>query len=210
MKQVLSVLALAAVSSLAIPALAQTPSQSSNPGTYTEGSGTFFTAAASGALESPPNASPGMGTFKLDVGTQSMSVDVAFNNLISQTSASHIHCCTSSAFSGDSSVAVPFTDFPTGVTSGTYTHTFSLSDTATYDPGFIKANGGTVQSATTALLNGIAANEAYVNIHSTEFPNGEIRGWLVAAPIPEPGEWAMLGIGVGGLLWMGRRRRLEL
>ena len=218
MKLVLSVLALAAASSLAVPALAQaaTPSSgggssgSTAPGAYTEGAGTFFTASASGALESPPNASPGTGLIKVDVGSQSMSVDVAFNNLISPTSEAHIHCCATTAFTGTAPVAVPFTDFPTGVTSGNYTHTFVLGSDSTYDPGFLKSNGGTAQSATTALLNAIAANEAYVNIHSTEFPNGEVRGWLVAAPIPEPAEWAMLGIGVGGLLWMGRRRRTEL
>ena len=210
MKLVLSVLALAAASSLVVPAVAQTTTPSSSPGAYTEGAGTFFTANAAGALESPPNASPGIGLIKVDLGNTSMSADVAFKNLISPTSDAHIHCCATSAFTGNAPIAVPFTDFPTGVTNGTYSKTFSLSDTATYDPGFLSANGGTPQSATTALLNAIAANEAYVNIHSTEFPNGEIRGWLVAAPIPEPGEWAMLGIGVGGLLWMGRRRRTEL
>jgi hypothetical protein len=210
MKLVLSVLALAAASSLVVPAVAQTTTPSSSPGAYTEGAGTFFTANASGALEVPPNASPGASLIKVDVGSQSMSVDMGFNNLISPSSAAHIHCCTTAAFTGTASIAVPFDNFPTGVTSGTYAKTFSLSDAATYDPGFLKSNGGTAESATTALLNAIAANEAYVNIHSTEFPNGEIRGWLVAAPIPEPGEWAMLGLGVGGLLWMGRRRRMEL
>lgn len=210
MKLVLSVLALAAASSLVVPAVAQTTTPSSSPGAYTEGAGNFFTANAAGALESPPNASPGIGVVKVDVGNTSMSVDVAFKNLISPTADAHIHCCATTAFTGNAPIAVPFTDFPTGVTNGTYTKTFSVSDAATYDPGFLKSNGGTAEGATTALLNAIAANEAYVNIHSTEFPNGEIRGWLVAAPIPEPGEWAMLGIGVGGLLWMGRRRRLEL
>jgi len=210
MKQILSVLALAAASSLAVPALAQAATPSSSPGAYTEGAGTFFTANASGALENPPNASPGASMIKVDVGKQTMSVDVAFSNLISPSSAAHIHCCTSSAFTGTAPIAVPFPDFPTGVTSGNYTNTFSLSADSTYEPSFLKSNGGTVDAATTTLLNAIAANEAYVNIHSTEFPNGEIRGWLVAAPIPEPAEWAMLGLGVGGLLWMGRRRRLDL
>jgi hypothetical protein len=204
MKQVLSVLALAAASSLVIPALAQTTTQSSSPGAYTEGAGTFFTANASGALESPPNASPGDSKVEVDVGNQSMSVLVPFSNLTSTSTDAHIHCCATAAFTGNAPIAVPFTGFPTGVTEGTYSHTFPLAD-ASYDPGFLKANGGTAQSATTALLNAIAANEAYVNI-----PNGEIRGWLVAAPIPEPAEWAMLGIGIGGLLWVGRRRRLDL
>lgn len=210
MKQILSVLALATASGLAVPALAQTTTPSSSPGAYTEGAGNFFTANASGALEVPPNASPGASMIKVDVGKQSMSVDVAFSNLISPSSEAHIHCCASAAFTGAAPIAVPFDNFPTGVTQGNYTNTFSLSDASTYSPSFLQANGGTPESATTALLNAIAANEAYVNIHSTEFPNGEIRGWLVAAPIPEPAEWAMLGIGVGGLLWMGRRRRPEL
>lgn len=209
MKHILSVLALAAASGLAIPALAQATTASSSPGAYTEGAGTFFTANASGALENPPNASPGASRIEVSVGKESMSVDVNFSNLISESSAAHIHCCTTSAFSGSAPVAVPFPDFPTGVTAGHYSNTLSLSKDSSFDPTFEKSNGGTVEGATTALLNAIAANEAYVNIHSTEFPNGEIRGWLVAAPIPEPAEWAMLCLGVGGLLWLSRRRRLE-
>ena len=57
---------------------------------------------------------------------------------------------------GNAPIAVPFPDFPTGVTSGSYSNTLSLSSAATYDPGFLSANGGTPQSATTALLNAIA------------------------------------------------------
>ena len=84
-----------------------------------------------------------------------------------------------------------------------------MSDESIFDPAFLAANGGTAQSAASALLTGMNANEAYVNIHTTAFPNGEIRGFVVAAPVPEPAEWALLAGGLGALLWMGRRRRPE-
>ncbi len=49
-------------------------------------------------------------------------------------------------------------------------------------------------------------NRAYLNIHTTQYPNGEIRGFVVSAPIPEPATWGMLGAGLVGLAVMSRRR----
>jgi hypothetical protein len=195
MKHVLSVLALAAVSSaIAVPASA-TPADPS------------YRAVASGALESPPNASPGTSLVTIDLGGTEMLVDMPFRDLEGMTTEAHIHCCTSTAFTGVASVAVPFTDFPTGVHAGTYSKAIPLDDAMSYDPAFLSANGGTATGATSALMAGIAANEAYVNIHTSTYPNGEIRGWLVAAPpVPEAGEWSMLAVGLGGLMWMSRRR----
>ena len=192
MKQVLSVLALAAASALATPAFAQT-----------------YQAVASGPAESPPNGSPGNSMVTIEFKGTNMSVDMPFNNLVGSTTEAHVHCCTSAAFTGTSPVAVPFTDFPTGVKSGSYTRTFGLYDEATYDPAFLKANGGTVQGAASALVDSINANEAYINIHTTAHPEGEIRGFIVAAPVPEPAEWALLAGGLGSLLWASRRRRPE-
>jgi len=193
MKQVLSVLALAAAAGLATPAFAQT-----------------YRANLTGPGESPPNTSPGMSMVTIDLSGTKLMVDAPFRDLVAPTTVAHIHCCTTQAFSGAAAPAIGFADFPTGVQSGTYSHSFSLSDTATYEPAFLAANGGTASSAASALMNAINANEAYVNIHSTTYPNGEIRGFLVAAPIPEPAEWALLAGGLASLLWMGRRRRREL
>ncbi|RYI98684.1 MAG: PEP-CTERM sorting domain-containing protein [Acetobacteraceae bacterium] len=53
------------------------------------------------------------------------------------------------------------------------------------------------------------AYEAASSSDTVAYPNGEIRGFVVAAPIPEPAEWAMLGAGLAGLVWLGRRRRDE-
>jgi CHRD domain len=49
------------------------------------------------------------------------------------------------------------------------------------------------------------AGEAYLNIHSSEFPNGEIRGVLAA--VPELSTWAMMLLGFAGVGFMAYRRK---
>jgi hypothetical protein len=193
MKQVLSVLALAAATGLAAPAFAQT-----------------YRAVASGPAESPPNGSPGTSLVTIDIGSSNLMIDMPFRDLTGTATAAHIHCCTADAFTGASAVAMPFTDFPTGVHAGSYSMAIPLYEETSYDPEFLKANGGTVKGAASALVDGINANEAYVNIHTSEYPGGEIRGFIVAAPVPEPAEWGLMAGGLAGLLWMGRRKRREV
>lgn len=192
MKQVLSVLALAATAGLATPAFAQT-----------------YRAVASGPAESPPNASPGNSLVTIDLAGSNLIVDMPFRDLVGATTDAHIHCCTTEAFTGVAPVAVPFDDFPTGVKAGTYSKSLPLYEEMSYDPAFLATHGGTVSGAASALVDAVNANQAYVNIHTTAYPNGEIRGFLVAAPVPEPAEWAMLAGGLAGLMWIGRRRRWE-
>lgn len=170
-----------------------------------------YRAVMSGPAESPPNGSPGNGiaTFAIDQAAMSLSMRVPFTDLSSPTTVAHLHCCTSTAFSGDAPPAstVPtLPDFPVGLLAGNYESTWSLADPAFYNPAFLAANGGSASKAMAALIDGINANESYFNIHTQQYPNGEIRGFLVAAPVPEPGSWAMLGVGLLGLGAVLRRR----
>ena len=134
--------------------------------------------------ENPPHpvsSAIGTGLITWDTATTMMTVNVVFSELTTPTTAAHIHCCTT-APGGNAGVAttVPFfPGFPIGVTSGTYAHVFDMLNASSYNPAFVTANGGTPASAAAALLTGILAGEAYLNIHSMMFPAGEIRGFLV-------------------------------
>jgi CHRD domain-containing protein/centrosomal CEP192-like protein len=132
--------------------------------------------------ENPPHPSSsasGTATVTWDVAANTMEVDVQFSGLSGPDTASHIHCCVASPGNTGVATTLPtFTGFPTGVTSGTYSHTFDMLDPASYNPAFVTAHGGTAASAEAALLTGIEAGQAYLNIHSTVFPGGEERGLL--------------------------------
>jgi hypothetical protein len=53
---------------------------------------------------------------------------------------------------------------------------------SSYNPSYVTNNGGTTASAFAALRAAITAGKAYLNIHSTMFPGGEIRGFLNLCP----------------------------
>jgi hypothetical protein len=173
---------------------------------------TTLSANLSQANEVPPTGSPGTGTaiVVLDTTAQTLAVNVTFSGLGSGTTAAHIHCCLASPFQPGVNVgvatAVPtFPGFPLGVTSGTYSMTFNLLQASTYNPAFITANGGTVAAAEAVFVSALLAGETYLNIHTTNFPGGEIRGFLGA--VPEPSTWAMMLVGFAGLSYAFRRSR---
>ena len=158
----------------------------------------YYTALLDGPSESPPNASPGTGFAEViyDDSLHTLQLDITFSGLLGTTTASHIHAPTSSSGTGTAGVATTtpyFAGFPLGVTSGAYLSTLDLTLASSFSSGYLAANGGTPAGAEATLAAALASDKAYLNIHTSVFQGGEIRGFLVA--VPEPSSLALLGLG---------------
>jgi hypothetical protein len=123
-----------------------------------------FNASLNAAQESPTSTSSATGTAILlyDVGANTFDLIVSITNFANTVTASHIH-------EGAPGVAGPIV---TGLgAEAVYTRTGSTL-TAAFKG--IKHLG----TPLTLLQNG-----AYYNVHSAQFPGGEIRGQLIAQPV---------------------------
>src|SRR5262249_22733165 len=107
-----------------------------------------YIARLDGPSESPPNASPAVGFTEVDFDptAHTLQVHITWSGLVGLTTASHIHAATAVPGTGTAIVATQtprFIGFPTGVTSGTYDHTFDTTLLSTYNGAFVTAHGGT-------------------------------------------------------------------
>jgi hypothetical protein len=190
------------------PVLAACAAMAVGAGPAAHGVVISYFANLDGPSESPPVPSPGVGFAQIDIDTvaHTMHIGVSFSGLLGNVTVAHIHSETAAPFTGTAPVAtqVPtFPGFPSGVTSGTYEATFDMSLASSYNPSYIASHGGTPASAEAALFASFAAGTAYLNIHSSMFPSGEIRGFLMV-PGPATASLLMLGAALGSR----RRRRI--
>ena len=168
-----------------------------------------FVTSLKGSSEAPPNDSPATGSGKVTIDTVAATMAVAFefDGLIGTLIAAHIHGPTAEPRTGTAGVMTQVPTFPgtpLGVTSGSYSNIFDMTDIASYNPAFLSAQGGSALLGFDALVASLTDGKAYLNLHSTEYPGGEIRGFL--APVPLPGAvWLMLA-GVAALVAAGRRK----
>lgn len=168
-----------------------------------------FKTNLSGANENPAVATPGTGTALVtyDSDFHTLQVQATFSDLIGVTTVAHIHCCADAPNNvGVATYPGTFPGFPAGVTSGVYMGLIDLTQASGFTASFLNNfGGGTVAGAEAALIQGLYDGKAYLNIHTTLFPAGEIRGFLT--PVPEPGAYSLGLLTLSALFAAYRRRR---
>jgi hypothetical protein len=118
-----------------------------------------FTVSLDGVQENPPVNSPGRGScvLTLDTAETQITLSCTYSGLGSNASAAHIH-----------------TDGPAGVNGPVLFNLTGASGTLTLAP----------TAVTPAQVADLRAKRWYVNIHTTNFPDGEIRGQIKIATTP--------------------------
>jgi hypothetical protein len=164
-----------------------------------------------GTFAPEANGATGTGSLFLewDIDGHTLWIDATFSGLSGNTTQSHIHCCTSSPFTGTSGIALAtngnLPGFPLAVKAGHYQKLIDLGLNSSYSPGFLGGAGGTAAAAETKLMDGLMAGKSYMNIHTSTFGGGEIRSFVTV--VPEPASYGMMLLGLAGIGSALRRRR---
>ncbi|MFY9608434.1 MAG: CHRD domain-containing protein [Blastocatellia bacterium] len=140
-----------------------------------------------GFEEVPSLSTPAGGTFemKIDVGDTGFDYELSYSGLVGNALQSHTHFGQQGVTGG---IMVFFCtnlgNGPPGTQacpqSGTVTGTISAADVV--GPG----GQGIAAGEFAEVLRAIRGGAAYVNVHSSVFPGGEIRGQLVPGEKPRP------------------------
>jgi len=145
-----------------------------NATTYT------FNNVINGAQEVGPNSSTASGNASgtYDDVSNMLMINITVTGLTTNTTGAHLH---EAAFGVNGPVIINFGG--TGLT--TYNHSNMYTLTGAQETAFL-------------------ASGTYVNIHTSTFPGGEVRGQLRPEVVPEPATMVVL---ISGIAAMMKRRR---
>jgi hypothetical protein len=150
-----------------------------------------------GQSESPPNASPAAGFGRVTYHDSSHTIElisIAYG-LLGGSTSSELHAPTATGFAGTAGVAIPLIGYPYGSLSPGYDNSFDLTQPSTWDPTYLSANGGTPSSAEAAFVTALTSGKMYWEIHTSAFPNGEIRGFMqLETPEQPAAPWYSLAL----------------
>jgi hypothetical protein len=143
-----------------------------------------FQAYLTGLGENPPNGSPASGlcTLVLNAAETQITVDENWSGLTVFATASHIH--GPGGAGTNAPVLFPFTGVPAATAGAIPEQTFAITPT---EVGYL------------------FAGYLYANVHTSNFPGGEIRGQLLL--VPEPATASLIGLAVVAAAWRMRRSR---
>jgi hypothetical protein len=144
-----------------------------------------FTTYLNGYQEVPPNFTTGAGSVKLQISSDSTSISyvLTYSGLSSDVTQAHIHFGERPVNGGiivylcDNTGKAP-SGVPACPNSGTVTGTLSAADVdPSGDPEPVTGQGISPGDFA-GLIGAIENGDAYGNVHTDDFPSGEIRGWL--------------------------------
>lgn len=142
------------------------------------------------------SSASGTGTFTFDTVAENLTYSLSYTGLTSPAGAGHIHA---GPVGVSGPVILPFNPAPAG-TSGTLSGTLTAADLIN------QATSGIMTFSD--IYNAALANGLYTNIHTLDYPGGEIRGQLQpASAVPEPANALLAALGLLAIPLARRYRR---
>ena len=140
-----------------------------------DGENNTFEARLNGLQQVPAVITTGHGTFNGTISPDgtSISYTLTYSGLTSEVHFAHIHIGQSRVNGGVVAFLCGGTGHPACPTSGTVTGTLTSANVTAQMP-----SQGVAAGDFQGLVTAIRAGVTYVNVHTTNFPAGEIRGQI--------------------------------